>query len=62
MMIALLLNGYVSGVYSSRRIVKGAVERVDFIMIVVDDPPDFNTIAAVRKRHLQELAPLLVQV
>lgn len=62
MMTALLLHGYASGVYSSRRIAKAAVERVDFMMIVAGDPPDFRTIAEFRKRHLNGLAALFVQV
>jgi hypothetical protein len=36
-MTALLLHGYASGVYSSRRIAKAAVERADFMMIVAGD-------------------------
>ena len=39
MMTALLLNGYASGIYSSRRIAKACVERADFMMIVALDPP-----------------------
>ena len=62
MMTALLLHGYASGVYSSRRIAKAAVERADFLMIVAGDPPDFRTIAEFRKRHLKALAGLFVQV
>jgi transposase len=62
MMTALLLHGYASGIYSSRRIAKAAVERVDFMMIVAGDPPDFRTISEFRKRHLQALASLFVQV
>ena len=62
LMIALLLHGYVSGIYSSRRIAKAAVERVDFMMIVAGDPPDFRTISEFRRRHLQALAALFVQV
>jgi transposase len=34
MMTTLLLHGYASGVYSSRRIAKARVERADFMMIV----------------------------
>ena len=37
MMTALLLHGYASGIYSSRRIAKAAVERTDFMMIVAGD-------------------------
>lgn len=62
MMTALLLHGYASGVYSSRRIARAAVERADFMMIVAGDPPDFRTISEFRKRHLQALAGLFVQV
>jgi transposase len=62
MMTALLLNGYASGLYSSRRIAKACIERADFMMIVAGDPPDFRTISDFRKRHLQGLALLFVQV
>lgn len=62
MMTALLLNGYASGIYSSRRIAKACIERADFMMIVAGDPPDFRTISDFRKRHLEALAGLFVQV
>ena len=62
MMTALLLHGYASGIYSSRRIAKAAVERADFMMLVAGDPPDFRTISEFRKRHLTALAGLFVQV
>ena len=62
LMTALLLHGYASGLYSSRRIAKAAVERADFMMIVAGDPPDFRTISEFRRRHLPALAALFVQV
>ena len=62
LMTALLLNGYASGVYSSRRIARACIERADFIMIAALDPPDFRTISDFRKRHLTALAGLFVQV
>ena len=62
MMTALLLHGYASGIYSSRRIARAGVERADFMMIVAGDPPDFRTISDFRKRHLKALASLFVQV
>ncbi|MGH8581613.1 MAG: transposase, partial [Gammaproteobacteria bacterium] len=62
MMTALLLHGYASGVYSSRRIARAAQERADFMMIAALDPPDFRTISDFRKRHLKALAGLFVQV
>jgi transposase len=62
MMTALLLHGYASGLYSSRRIAKAAVERADFMMIVASDPADFRTISEFRRRHLEALGGLFVQV
>jgi transposase len=62
MMTGVLLHGYASGVYSSRRIAKAALERADFMMIVAGDPPDFRTISDFRRRHLRALASLFVQV
>src|SRR6187397_1541828 len=62
MMTALLLHGYASGIYSSRRIAKAAVERADFMMIAAGDPPDFRTVSEFRRRHLKALADLFVQV
>ena len=37
MMVALLLHGYASGLYSSRRIARACCERNDFVMIVALD-------------------------
>ena len=62
MMTALLLHGYASGIYSSRRIARAACERADFMMIVAGDPPDFRTVSEFRRRHLGALAALFVQV
>jgi transposase len=62
LMVALLLNGYASGIYSSRRIAKACIERADFMMIAALDAPDFRTISDFRKRHLKQLAGLFVQV
>src|SRR6516165_8304533 len=62
MMTALLLYAYCSGLYSSRRIAKACAERIDFMMIVAHDAPDFRTIADFRKRHLPALGRLFLQV
>ena len=62
MMVALLLYAYAVGVYSSRRMARACIERVDFMLIVAGDPPDFRTISDFRKRHLAALAGLFVQV
>ena len=62
LMTALMLHGYASGLYSSRRLARACVERADFMMIAAGDPPDFRTISDFRKRHLKALAGLFVQV
>lgn len=62
MMTALLLNAYASGVYGSRRIARASRERADFMMIVAGDAPDFRTISEFRRRHLEALSGLFVQV
>ena len=62
LMVALLLTAYASGIYSSRRIRKACEQRVDFMLIVAQDPPDFRTISEFRRRHLKALEKLFVQV
>ena len=62
MMTALLLYSYCCGVYSSRRIARACGERVDFMSIVALDAPDFRTVAEFRRRHLQALSSLFIQI
>jgi transposase len=54
MMVALLLYAYAVGIYSSRRIAKACVERIDFMSIVALDAPDSapsrNSAAAILRR------------
>lgn len=62
MMTALLLYSYCQGIYSSRRMAKGCVERLDFMAVTGLNQPDFRTISEFRKRHLKALSGLFVQV
>ena len=62
MMVALLLYAYRSGVYSSRRIAQACEERLDFQAVTALNQPDFRTISEFRRRHLDALAGLFVQV
>lgn len=62
MMVALLLYAYRNGVYSSRRIARGCEERLDFQAVTALNQPDFRTISEFRRRHLDALAGLFVQV
>ena len=62
MMVALVLYAYSQGVYSSRRIARGCEERLDFAAVTGMQCPDFRTISDFRKRHLEALKGLFVQV
>jgi transposase len=62
MMVSLLLYAYAVGVYSSRKIAKACMERVDFMAIVALQAPDFRTVSEFRRRHLAALSALFVQL
>lgn len=62
MMTALLLYSYSLGIYSSRRIAKACIERVDFFAVTGMQKPDFRTVSDFRKRHLKALESLFAQV
>jgi transposase len=62
LMTKLLLYGYATGVYSSRRLARACAEDVAFRVLCAGDAPDFRTIAAFRRRHLDALGALFLQV
>src|SRR5208283_1116020 len=62
MMVKLLLYAYCTGVYSSRRIATHVQEDVAFRVLAAGNAPDFRTINAFRRRHLEALSGLFRQV
>jgi transposase len=62
MMVALLIYAYCVGVASSRKIEKATYELIPFRVLTADQHPDHDTIAEFRRRHLEALAALFVQV
>ena len=58
----LLLYGYSTGIYSSRRLEKAAQELVPCRYLTADQQPDHWTISEFRRRHLQALQGLFRQV
>ena len=62
MMTALLLYAYCVGMPSSRKIERATYEQVPFRVLSADQHPDHDTIAEFRRRHLEALAGLFVQV
>jgi transposase len=61
MMVRVLLYGYCTGSYSSRKIQAKTYEDVAFRYLAVDEHPDHSTLAEFRKRHLEALAGLFSQ-
>jgi transposase len=61
-LLALLLYGYATGVFSSRKIERATYESVPFRFIAGNRHPDHDTIAAFRRTFLPDLKALFVQV
>ena len=62
MMVKILLYGYCTGCYSSRKIERATWEDVGFRVLAANQHPDHDSIADFRKRHLQALTGLFLQV
>ena len=62
MLVALLLYGYATGTYASRRIEQASYESLAFRYIAANTHPDHDTLCTFRKRFLKELGALFVQV
>ncbi len=61
-LLALLLYGYATGVFSSRKIERATYESVPFRFIAGNRHPDHDTIATFRATFLPDLKDLFVQV
>ena len=62
LLLGLLIYGYATGVFSSRKLERATYDSVAFRFIAANQHPDHDTIAAFRRRFLQHIAPLFVQV
>lgn len=62
MMLALLVYGYATGTFSSRKIERATYDSVAFRFLSANQHPDHDTIANFRKTFLVELEDLFVQV
>lgn len=61
-LLSLLFYGYASGIFSSRKIERATYDSVAFRFIAADTHPDHDTIATFRKRFLDQLKPLFLQI
>jgi transposase len=62
MLLALLVYGYATGVFSSRKIERATYDSLAFRFIAANQHPDHDTLATFRRRFLDEFAELFVQV
>ena len=62
MLLSLLINGYATGAYSSRKIERASYDSLAFRFIACDQHPDHDTLASFRRRHGEQFAATFVQV
>ncbi len=61
-LLAILVYGYATGVFSSRKLERATYDSVAFRFVAANQHPDHDTIAAFRKRFLKEIEALFVKI
>src|SRR6201989_3310069 len=61
-LLSLLVYGYATGVFSSRKLERATYDSVAFRFSAANEHPDHDTIATFRRRFLKEIEGLFVQV
>jgi transposase len=62
LLLGLIIYGYATGVFSSRKLERATYDSVAFRFITANEHPDHDTIAAFRRRFLKQIETLFVQV
>jgi transposase len=62
LLLGLIIYGYATGVFSSRKLERATYDSVAFRFIAANEHPDHDTIATFRRRFLKQIEPLFVQV
>lgn len=62
LLLGILVYGYATGVFSSRKLERATHDSVAFRFICANDHPDHDTIAAFRRRFLPDIEALFVKV
>jgi transposase len=62
MLLGLIIYGYATGVFSSRKLERATYDSVAFRFMAANEHPDHDTIAAFRRRFLPQIETLFVQV
>jgi len=61
-LLSLLIYGYATGVFSSRKLERATYDSVAFRFIAGNEHPDHDTIASFRQRFLKQIERLFVEV
>src|ERR1035437_7590214 len=61
-LLAILVYGYATGIFSSRKLERATYDSVAFRYIAAGSHPDHDTLATFRRRFLDEVAGLFLQV
>jgi transposase len=62
LLLGLIIYGYATGLFSSRRLERATYDSVAFRFIAANEHPDHDTIATFRRRFLPQIETLFVQV
>ena len=62
LLLGLIIYGYATGVFSSRKLERATFDSVAFRFIAANEHPDHDTIAVFRRRFLPQIEGLFVQV
>jgi transposase len=62
LMVRLWLYGYMRGIRSSRKLARATREDIGFRVLCAGNEPDFRTLAEFRKRHIDAIEDLFLQV
>ena len=62
LLVGLLVYGYATGVFSSRKLERATYDFVAFRFVAANQHPDHDTIAAFRRRFLKEIEALFVNI
>ena len=62
LLLSILIYGYATGVFSSRKLENATYDSVAFRFVAANEHPDHDTLNTFRKRFLKEIEGLMVQV
>ena len=62
LLLSILVYGYATGVFSSRKLEHATYDSIAFRFVAADEHPDHDTLNTFRKRFLKDIEALMVQV